>query len=352
MANNNHVVIMAGGIGSRFWPMSSEQIPKQFLDILGTGRTLIQMTVDRFVDICGIENIWVVTSADFSDIVQQQLPELPKENILYEPCRRNTAPCIAYVSWVIKSINPNANIVVSPSDHLVNDVSKFQTIIKECLQFTLSSDAIVTLGIKPDHPETGYGYIEADLSCPTLTYKNIYRVDSFKEKPTLDIAEKYIQQPNYFWNSGLFIWNVNTIINAFRVYQPQISALFEGIRNYYRTPQEQEKINQIYPKCESISVDYAIMENADEIYVYPSDFGWSDLGSWSSLHAQLPKDEYGNTIVGSGVRVVETTNSIIHVSSNKEVVVQGLDNYIVVEKDGTILITKMSEEQRIKLFHC
>lgn len=351
MTNNNHVVIMAGGIGSRFWPMSNKQMPKQFLDILGTGRTLIQMTVDRFVDICGIENVWVVTSTDFYDIVREQLPDIPNENILLEPCRRNTAPCIAYVSWVIKSINPNANIVVTPSDHVITDTKTFQNAIRECLQFTSSSDAIVTLGIKPDHPETGYGYIEADLSYSTVINKNIFRVDNFKEKPSLEIAKEYIAQPNYFWNSGLFVWNVSTIVNAFRVYQPQISVLFESIRHEYRTDKEQENINTIYQQCPNISVDYAIMENADEIYVYPSEFGWSDLGSWSSLHKQLPKDEYNNALVGPNIKVFETSNCIIHTTSEKEVVVQGLDGYIVVEKNGTLLITKISEEQRIKLFH-
>lgn len=351
MANHNHVVIMAGGIGSRFWPMSSESVPKQFLDILGTGRTLIQMTVDRFVEICGVENVWVVTSASFCDIVCEQLPEIPRQNILLEPCRRNTAPCIAYVSWAIKSTDSNANIVVSPSDHLITDVPKFQQAIRECLQLTASNDAIVTLGMQPSYAETGYGYIEADLSCATLTNSNIYRVDSFKEKPNREVAEQYIKQPNYFWNSGIFIWNVNTIVNAFRVYQPQIATLFESMRDDFRTSHEQKRINEVFPQCESISVDYAIMENADEIYVYPSEFGWSDLGSWSSLYKQLPKDEYNNAIVGSCVRTFDTSNCIIHTASEKEVVVQGLDGYIVVEKDGTMMITKMSEEQRIKLFH-
>lgn len=295
--------------------------------------------------------MWIVTSASFRDIVHEQLPEIPEANILLEPCRRNTAPCIAYVSWVIKSINPNANIVVSPSDHVITDVPKFQGAIKECLQFTASSDAIVTLGMKPDHPETGYGYIEADLTYATLTNQNIYRVDSFKEKPSIEVAEEYIKHPHYFWNSGIFIWNVNTIVNAFRVYQPQISSIFESMRNEFRTPQEQERINELFPKCESISVDYAIMENAEEIYVYPSEFGWSDLGSWSSLHKLLPKDKYNNALVGPCIRTYETTNCIIHTTTSNEVVVQGLDGYIVVEKNGTLMVTKLSEEQRIKLFH-
>lgn len=342
---------MAGGIGSRFWPMSSENVPKQFLDVLGTGRSFLQMTVERFLPLCPVENIWVVTSKAFKNQVTEQLPELPERNILLEPCRRNTAPCIAYVSWVIKAQDPAANIVVSPSDHVVSDVPRFQEAIAECLDFTAQSDAIVTLGMKPDRPETGYGYIEADLTYATLTNRNIFRVDSFKEKPNIEVARQYIQKPNYFWNSGIFIWNVATIVNAFRVYQPQMAAIFESIRDKYRTLEEQQLIDEIFPTCENISVDYAIMENADEIYVYPAEFGWSDLGSWSSLHKLLPKDEYNNVLVGPNIRVFDTSNSIIHTTTEKEVVVQGLDGFIVVEKEGTLLITRMDQEQRIKLFH-
>ena len=346
-----HVVIMAGGIGSRFWPMSSESVPKQFLDVLGTGRSLLQMTVDRFLPISDLSRIWVVTSKAFESQVREQLPDLPEQNILLEPCRRNTAPCIAYVSWVIKSQDPTANIVVSPSDHCVTDVARFQKAISECLQFTEQSDAIVTLGMHPDRPETGYGYIEADLSYATLTNQNIYRVDSFKEKPNLEVAEQYIQKSNYYWNSGIFVWNVSTIVNAFRVYQPQMAAIFENLRDDYRTPREQALIDEVFPTCDSISVDYAIMEHADEIYVYPDEFGWSDLGSWSSLYRLMPKDEYNNALIGPNIRVYETSNSIIHTTTEQEVVVQGLDGFIVVEKDGTLLVTRMDDEQRIKLFH-
>ena len=342
---------MAGGIGSRFWPMSSESVPKQFLDVLGTGKSLLQMTLERFQGICSLQNTWVVTSKAFSEQVREQLPELPPQNILLEPCRRNTAPCIAYVSWVIKSLDPTANIVVSPSDHAITDVEKFRKAIIDALAFTDESDAIVTLGMRPDRPETGYGYIEADLSYATLTNENIFRVDSFKEKPNLEVAQEYIQKPNFFWNSGIFIWNVSTIVNAFRVYQPQMAAIFEGLRDKYRTPEEQDFIDEFFPRCENISVDYAIMENADEIYVYPDEFGWSDVGSWSSLHKLMPKDEYNNVLIGSNIRCYETSNCIIHTTSEQEVVVQGLDGYIVVEKDGTLLITRMEEEQRIKLFH-
>ncbi|MCH5179534.1 MAG: mannose-1-phosphate guanylyltransferase [Prevotellaceae bacterium] len=347
----NHVVIMAGGIGSRFWPMSSESVPKQFLDVLGVGRSLLQMTVDRFLGICEMDNIWIVTSKAFREQVQQQLPDLPAHNILLEPCRRNTAPCIAYVSWVIKSVDPSANIVVSPSDHYITDVPRFREAVQQCLDFTAQSDAIVTLGMQPDHPETGYGYIEADLSYATLTNQNIFRVDSFKEKPTLEVAKEYIRKSNYFWNSGIFIWNVATIVNAFRVYQPQMAAIFENLREQYRTEREQQLIDEVFPTCENISVDYAIMEHADEIYVYPAEFGWSDLGSWSSLHKLLPKDEHNNALVGRNIRVYDTANSIVHATTEREVVVQGLDGYIVIEKDGTLLITRMEEEQRIKLFH-
>ena len=346
-----HVVIMAGGIGSRFWPMSSESVPKQFLDVLGTGRSLLQMTVDRFLPISDLSRIWVVTSKAFESQVREQLPDLPEQNILLEPCRRNTAPCIAYVSWVIKSQDPTANIVVSPSDHCVTDVARFQKAISECLQFTEQSDAIVTLGMHPDRPETGYGYIEADLSYATLTNQNIYRVDSFKEKPNLEVAEQYIQKSNYYWNSGIFVWNVSTIVNAFRVYQPQMAAIFENLRDDYRTPREQALIDEVFPTCDSISVDYAIMEHADEIYVYPDEFGWSDLGSWSSLYRLMPKDEYNNALIGPNIRVYETSTSIIHTTTEQEVVVQGLDGFIVVEKDGTLLVTRMDDEQRIKLFH-
>ena len=342
---------MAGGIGSRFWPMSSESEPKQFLDVLNTGRSLLQMTADRFKPLCPPNNIWVVTSRDFSEKVREQLPEVPTQNILLEPCRRNTAPCIAYVSWVIRALNPKANIVVTPSDHVITDVERFREAVDESLEFTAQSDAIVTLGMKPDHPETGYGYIEADLSYASLTNPHIFRVDSFKEKPTLEVAQQYVQSNRYYWNSGIFIWNVSTIVNAFRVYQPRMAAVFEDIRSQLRTPAEQELIDKVFPTCESISVDYAIMEHADEIYVYPAEFGWSDLGSWSSLHKLMPKDQHNNALIGPQIRVFETRNSIIHTTTEQEVVVQGLDGYIVVEKDGTLLITRMDEEQRIKLFH-
>jgi len=341
---------MAGGIGSRFWPMSTPERPKQFVDVLGTGRTFIQMTVDRFKGILPPENVWVVTSQAYKDIVAEQLPEVPQGNILLEPCRRNTAPCIAYAAWRIKSIDPKATIVVSPSDHLVLDTPEFQRVVKSAMDFASTSDAIVTLGMKPTRPETGYGYIQTDMSCPSARNKEIYRVDAFREKPDLATAEKYIRKPNMLWNAGIFIWNVSTIVNALRVYAPEINEVFENLLPLYGTDKEQEAINENFPKCESISVDYAILEKSEEIYCFPASFGWSDLGTWGSLRENVSRDNNGNAVIGDNVQTYETRDCVIHCSEERRVVVQGLDGYIVAEKDNTLLICKLSEEQRIKQF--
>ena len=347
---NNHLVIMAGGVGSRFWPMSTPDYPKQFIDVLGCGRTLIQLTADRFQGICPPENIWVVTSEKYADTVKEQLPDIADDHILREPCRRNTAPCIAYVSWKIKARNPKANMVVTPSDHIVMNIAEFQRVINSAMNFTADSDAILTLGMKPTRPETGYGYIEADLSVPSTANKEVFRVYSFKEKPDLETARRYIQKNNFFWNAGIFVWNVNTVVNALRVYQPAISKVFERMLPYYYTDKEQEMINQNFPLCENISVDYAIMEKADEIFVLPASFGWSDLGTWGSLHENLPNDANNNTHIGENIKLYETSNCVINTTQEKKVVVQGLDGYIVAEKNNTLLICRLSEEQRIKEF--
>ena len=312
--SHTHLVIMAGGIGSRFWPMSTPECPKQFVDILGTGRTFLQMTFDRFKGLIPAENVWVVTSQAYSEKVMEQLPEVPKGNILLEPCRRNTAPCIAYASWRIKSIDPKATIVVSPSDHLVLDVAEFQRVVSSCVDFASTSDAIITLGMKPTRPETGYGYIQADMSSPSVRNKEIYRVDAFKEKPDLSTAEKYIRKPNMLWNAGIFIWNVSTIVNALRVYAPEINEIFENLLPIYGTEKEQETINEEFPKCESISVDYAILEKSEEIYCFPASFGWSDLGTWGSLRENVNRDKNGNAIIGENIRTYETRDCVIHCS--------------------------------------
>ena len=350
MSKKNHLVIMAGGIGSRFWPMSTDECPKQFIDVLGVGRSLLQLTMDRFSGVVDAENIWVVTNGRYADMVKEQLPGIPSNHVLCEPCRRNTAPCIAYVSWRIKSQDPKANIVVTPSDHVFTNVEEFRKVIKHCLNFTEDNDAIVTLGMKPTRPETGYGYIQADLSQSSVRNKEIFRVDSFKEKPDLSIAKEYIKDKSYFWNAGIFIWNVTTIVNAFRIFQPTLSKIFEGMQDVFGTDKEQEIIDKRYPECQNISVDYAIMEKVEEIFVCPSDFGWSDLGTWGALLMQTKRDLYGNSVIGENVQLYETKNCIVHTLQNKKVVIQGLDGYIVAEQDGKLLICKLSEEQRIKDF--
>ena len=347
---NNHLVIMAGGVGSRFWPMSTADCPKQFIDILGVGRSLLQLTYDRFKGICPPENIWIVTNKKYASLVASQLPEVSSGNILLEPCRRNTAPCIAYVSWRIKKEDPKANIVVTPSDHIVADVDEFRRVIAASLKFTAETDAIVTLGMTPTRPETGYGYIQADLSAASPRNREIYRIDSFREKPDLLTAQEYITHKNYFWNAGIFIWSVSTIVNAFRVYNPAISKIFESMLDVYGTPEEQQMIDTRYPECENISVDYAIMEKAEEIFVCPASFGWSDLGTWTSLLLQTSRDLYGNTVIGDNVSLYDTHNCIVHTTQERKVVVQGLDGYIVAEKNNALLICRLSEEQRIRQF--
>lgn len=347
---NNHLVIMAGGVGNRLWPMSTPDYPKQFIDVLGCGRTLIQLTVDRFKGLCPSENIWVVTSERYADEVKRQLPFMKNDHILREPCRRNTAPCIAYVSWKIMSIDYNANIVVTPSDHVVIDVNEFQRVIQSSFQFTSHSNAILTLGMTPNRPETGYGYIQADFSNHFGKENEIYKVGSFKEKPNLATAEKYIQNKSFYWNAGIFVWNVKTIINAIRVYQPDIANIFENLLPLYFTDMEQKMINTQFPLCENISIDYAIMEKADNVFVYPASFGWSDLGTWGSLHSNMEKDSHNNVFIGENIKIVNSRNCIIHTSEERKVVIQGLDGYIVAEKGKMLLICQLTEEQRIKEF--
>ena len=348
MAGSNHLVIMAGGVGSRLWPLSTENVPKQFVDVLGCGKSLLQLTVDRFAGICPVENVWVVTSEKYASMVEEQLPMLPAGNILKEPCRRSTAPCIAYAAWKIKKRDPSANMVVTPSDHFVADVQEFRRVIESTLGFVNGSDAILTIGIKPTRPETGYGYIEAVLGSSTLSNKEIFRVDSFKEKPSLDIARSYVAKNNYYWNSGIFIWNVSTIVNAFRVYQSPIASVFESMMPYYDTPEEQEHVNNRFPECRNISVDYAIMERADEVFVFPAEFGWSDLGTWLSLHENMPQDLNGNVAVGKEISFSESHNCFVSTRDLNKVVLVGLDNCIVAEKDNNLLICRMGEENRLK----
>ena len=341
MYSDYHVVIMAGGIGSRFWPLSTPEYPKQFIDILGCGRTLIQLTVDRFAGICPSENFWVVTNAAYVDIVRQQLPHIPAEHILAEPAARNTAPCIAWACWSIKKECPDANVVVTPSDAVVMNPEEFRRVIGNALAFTETSDAIVTIGIKPSRPETGYGYVET----ADLVEGEIYSVKEFKEKPDLQTAKEYLAKGNFLWNAGIFVWNVNTILNSIVSYKPSIASDMEAIS-------ETGNVESIFPHCEKISIDFAVMEPASKegkVYTYPADFGWSDLGNWASLHDKLQKDKDNNATVGN-VALYEYSNCMVHTENAKKVVPQGLDGFVVSEKNGSILIYRRSEEQRIKEF--
>ncbi|MCH5328583.1 MAG: mannose-1-phosphate guanylyltransferase [Coprobacter sp.] len=345
MTGANYVVIMAGGVGSRFWPMSTAECPKQFIDVLGCGRTLLQMTFDRFAGIVPAENIWVVTSKNYKGIVKSQLPDVTDSHILAEPCMRNTAPCIAYVSWKIKKLDAAANIVFSPSDHLVTDVPEFRRVISRSLDFSARLHAIVTLGMKVFRPETGYGYIAV-----LPDEEEIKPVEAFKEKPNKELAEKYMQSGNYYWNAGVFVWNVQTIEKSFRTYCPDIASVFDRLDAVLGTDSEQEAVDRLFPECPSISVDYAIMEKAPDIYVFPADFGWSDLGTWGSLHRQLASAADENVCIGVQPTLVDSTGCIVHMPAGKKVVIEGLHNYIVAEKDNTLLICRIEDEQQIKDF--
>jgi mannose-1-phosphate guanylyltransferase len=355
MNNNNYIVIMAGGVGSRFWPMSTEEKPKQFLDVLGIGKTLLQQTVARFKTICPAENILIVTSSKYKELVIAQCPELLESNILLEPCMRNTAPCIAYAAYKIKGLNPNANIVVAPSDHLITNEAEFIRIIENGLDFTANNETLLTLGIHPHRPETGYGYIQASPSITNcelgITKKDsVCKVAAFKEKPTLETAKEYLASGDFFWNSGIFLWSLKSIMKAFENDLPEVAALFAKGEVVYNTDQEQAFIDEMFPTCMNISIDYGVMEKADNIYVQPADFGWSDLGTWGSLWEKRERCEQGNTVVGNKVHIFESSNCIVNMPKDKKVVIQGLDDYIVVEDNETLLICKKEEEQRIKEF--
>lgn len=332
---------MAGGTGSRFWPISTPEMPKQFIDILGCGKSLIQLTVDRFKGIVPTSNIWVVTNQRYVSIVKQQLPEIDPDNILAEPIGRNTAPCIAWACWKIGQTDPEANIIVTPSDAFVLDTPEFQRVIKESLQFSNLYNAIVTIGIKPSRPETGYGYIHTvvDVQSPIL------RVVQFKEKPDRVTAEGYYADKSYLWNAGIFIWNQKTVETSIRKYKPELATLMDKIL-------QTGDVSGLFPKCESISIDYAVMEPASadgNVYVHPADFGWSDLGNWASLHDKLANDSDGNASVGH-IQFHECHDCICHLSPETEAVIHGLDGYIIAEHQGKILICKRSAEQRIKQF--
>ena len=345
MNKNNYVAIMAGGIGSRFWPMSRTNFPKQFLDILNTGRTLIQGTFDRFVKFIPTENIYVVTSEQYKDIVAQQLPEIPVENILCEPSRKNTAPCVAYISHKLLQLNPEANLICAPADHIILEQDNFKNICLDALKFTSNIKALVTLGIKPTHPNTGYGYIQYEQQAAAA---DVYKVKTFTEKPDLQLAKTFIASGDFLWNAGIFVWQVKNIVAAFEKLLPELNELFETEKANFNTAAEQESINRIYPQCVNISIDYGIMEKADNVYIIPSSFGWSDLGTWGSAYENLNKDYLENAVAGNNVVVIDATKNMVHADNKKLVLLQGLDDFIVVDTKDVLLICKKEKEQEIK----
>jgi mannose-1-phosphate guanylyltransferase len=345
MANEYYVVIMAGGIGSRFWPLSKSSHPKQFLDILGTGQSLIRQTFERFKKMVPEDRIFVVTNKNYIGLVKEHLPELPHENILGEPSAKNTAPCIAYATYKIKKLNPNACCVVAPSDHLILNEQQFLDDIKTALEFSEQNDALVSLGIKPTRPDTGYGYIQF------LGHDDgdgIHKVKTFTEKPDLELAQKFVESGEFLWNAGIFIWSIKSIVNSFEKYLPDISGNFESIEDELNTTQETDAINNIYPLSNSISIDYGILEKANNVFVIPCDFGWSDLGTWSSLYEVHDKDENENAINAGHYELYDTKNCMIDVPKGKLIVINGLEDKIIVDTDKVLLICDKSREQEVK----
>ena len=343
-SNDTFVVIMAGGIGSRFWPFSRTNNPKQFHDVLGVGSSMLQMTVNRFRDICPPENIYVVTNASYRDLVKEQLPHLTHNQILCEPIGRNTAPAIAYASYKISQINPNATLVVAPADHVILKEEAFVQIIQEAITAAEKEEILLTLGITPSRPDTGYGYIQF-----IEEGRHLKKVKTFTEKPNLELAQMFLDSGDFVWNSGIFIWNVKSILHAFRHYLGEIAEIFEEGLLYLNKPQEEEFINRAYSHCRNISIDYGIMEKADNVFVLLSDFGWSDLGTWNSLYSIGNKDEAGNVIDGD-VLLYDTRNCIIKTPQERLVVVNGLENFIIAEYDNVLMICPKNEEQRVKDF--
>lgn len=350
MNKNHYCVIMAGGIGSRFWPLSKISKPKQFLDILGTGRTLLQATYDRFSKIIMPENILIVTNSVYNDFVLEQLPDIDSSQVLLEPMRKNTAPCIAYANYKIKMRNPDAIVVVSPADHLILKEDVFLGEIGKALEVAESDSVMLTLGIKPNRPETGYGYIQATGSNFPDKPDNLRKVKTFTEKPDIELARVFFESGEFYWNSGIFIWSLKSIMGAFEQFLPDVDSLFSSDLSRYGTPEEEEFITMVYSTCKNISVDYGIMEKAEDVYVFFSDFGWSDLGSWGSLYEHSSRDVNGNMLRGNNVFAYDVKDSVINLPDDKIVVLQGLDGYIVVESGNILLVCRKEEEQRIKQF--
>ncbi len=346
---NNYCVIMAGGIGSRFWPMSTVQHPKQFLDVLGIGKSLLRMTYERMLLLAPTENIYIVTNAMYKELVKQQLPELNDGQILLEPERKNTAPCITYAAAKIHQINPNATLVVAPSDHLILKEDLFASIVNTAIETATKDERLVTLGIKPTRPDTGYGYIEF-IEDGDILPGQVKDVKHFTEKPNRELAEIFLKSGNYYWNSGIFVWKASTILHAMEKFKPALYELFTNEKAKYNTPEEQAYVNNSFAACEDISIDFAVMENAKNVDVVLANFDWSDLGTWGSLYTHLEKDYNGNAVIGENVHMINSENCIVNLPNNKLALIQGLENFIVVESDNMLMILNQHDEQNLKKY--
>jgi mannose-1-phosphate guanylyltransferase len=345
MQQNTYVAIMAGGIGSRFWPGSRESRPKQFLDILGVGKSLLRLTFERFLKLCPAENIFIVTNGIYKDLVKEHLPEITDNQILCEPSRNNTAPCIAYTAFKLQDLNPNANFIVAPSDHVVLNEPAFIRYLERGIQFVAKHNALLTLGIQPTRPDTGYGYINYE---PTKGVDDIYPVSNFTEKPDAALAQVFVDSGEYLWNAGIFLWSVPSILAAFKKYAPEIFDILNAQQGVYNTAGEQAFIDKAYPTTPKISIDYAIMENAENVYTLPADFGWSDLGTWASLFEESHRDKNNNVVYGDNIEVYNTTSCLIRVPKDKLVVIKDLEDFIVIDEGDVLLIHPKSKEQEIK----
>jgi mannose-1-phosphate guanylyltransferase len=348
MDKNNYVVIMAGGVGERFWPMSRRSRPKQFIDILGTGKSLIRQTYERFLEVCRPENIFIVTNQKYRQLVLEQIPDLHPEMIIGEPTRKNTAPCIAYAAYKIHALDPEARIVVAPSDHIILKEKAFAEVISSALTAAASHDWLFTIGITPSRPDTGYGYIQFMEESIFQESPNLKKVKTFTEKPDLEMAESFLGSGDFLWNSGIFIWSCRAIMDAFERFQPEISFVFREATGKYNTAEEEPYMSTAYATCKSISIDYAIMEKAENVYVFISELGWSDLGTWGSLYDVRPKDAEKNAVIGKNVMLYDSRNCILNIPEDKLVVVQGLDDYIIAESDNVLLVCQKSQEQQIR----
>lgn len=342
---NNYCIIMAGGVGSRFWPVSTNEKPKQFLDFFGTGRSLLRMTYERLDGIVPASNVFIVTNKIYKETILEQLPELEENQVLLEPMRRNTAPCIAYAVYRIRKQNPKANIVVLPSDHLITNEKEFQRVITEGLRFVANNDTLLTLGMKPTRPETGYGYIQLGKGGDDLR-----KVKTFTEKPNLEMAKVFLASGEFAWNSGMFLWRVDVIIEEFNKYLSEVADKFAEGEDVYGTDGEQDFINRIYPLCPNISIDYGIMEKATNVYVMLANFGWSDLGTWSSLHELTPKDDNGNAVVKCETMLYNAKDNMIALPEGELAVIEGLEGYLVARDNGVLLICKKDEEAKIRQY--